>query len=167
MPVTPIEAWNAASKSGKDRGITLHDALRELAHACCYEASRNQWEWTDLEAFIEAFIEEKKEDWDKKAVEQAPFNAHIEARSAAIACGLDHCLSYNIASAWCSEVANNYPGKVTVLKDFIKKKKTEWDEYYKLLEDRAREKARRRCLPDKERKELEAKEKEERRAERY
>jgi hypothetical protein len=121
--ITPGDAWNAALQGGKARGITRHHALQELAHACCYEASRRQWNVTDLEAFIEAFIKKKKKEWDARWDALAPFNAYIDALKAVEAYGVNHCVAYNIAAAWSSEVANNYPGKVTVMEDFIEKKR--------------------------------------------
>ena len=137
-----IDAWNAALKSGKARGITRQNELEDIAHACCYQASQKQLKVTDLEVFIEAFIKKKKKEWDKLAT----WYAYMDASEDVEAYGVNDCVAYNITSAWCSEVANGFLGKVTDMQVFIEEKIKKWGEYYKLLKDRACEKARRLFL---------------------
>ena len=109
-------------------------------------------------------LEDKSKSDDKK--ELTPFNAFLDASKYLETIDVNDSVAYDIASAWCLEVTNGYPGKVTDMKLFVAMKKIEWDEYYKLLKDRACEKARRLSLSLEEREELEKKEEEERRARR-
>ena len=134
----PIDVWNAALKSGKARGITRQNELEDIAHACCYEASQKQWKETDLEDFIESFIKKKKKEWDKLANWYAWNDVwkYLETTD------VNDSVAYKIASAWCNEVAKGFPGKMTNMKLFVAYQYWEWDDAFKLLEDRACEKAR-------------------------